>query len=108
MNHDLLRLEDVEGMNYIVQSKLRQFERKTVADKFSIKSVRKGVEHYIIDGQEYRVGNDNFIIVSPGQEVTVNIDSSTAVEGICYFLEPEIISQIRFANHHAKGYRSSF
>ncbi len=101
MNHNLLKIEDVKGLNYIVQSKLTHFERKTIADKFSIKSVKKGIEHYVINGQQYRVGNHNFIIVSPGQEVQVNIDSSSAVEGTCYFMEPNLVNQIRYANHHS-------
>ena len=101
MNHDIIRIEDAEGLNYIVQSKLTHFDRKTIADKFSIKSVHQGVEHYVINDAEYQVEKRNFIIVNPGQEVEVNIDSISTVEGVCIFLEPKLVNQIRFAIHNS-------
>lgn len=91
------KLEDDDGSNFIIQSNLSNYHGKTIADRFSIKVVQSGKEHYRIDGINYTLADENFIIVCPGQEVAVHIDSPSAVKGTCYYLSTDLIHQIRYA-----------
>jgi AraC-like DNA-binding protein len=88
------KTEDAGGSNFIIQSNLIRYNRKTTADRFSIKAVHEGTEHYYIDGQYYPLRRDNFIVVCPGQEVEVHIDSPTRVKGICYYWSQDLMHQI--------------
>ncbi len=92
--YGIRKQEDVSGSNFVIQSSLRRFARKSVADNFSIKMVTCGTEHYTIDGQYYPLKADQFIVVSPGQQVEVEIDSLTDVEGTCFYLASELVYQI--------------
>jgi AraC-like DNA-binding protein len=91
------KIEDDGGSNFIIQSNLSNYYGKTIADKFSIKVVQSGIEHYRIDGINYTLADENFIIVCPGQEVAVHIDSPSAVKGTCYYLSTDLIHQMRYA-----------
>ena len=95
--YGIQRLEDSSGSNFVVKSSLKSYAQKSVSENFSIKAVKRGTEHYTIDGQYYPLGPDQFIVVSPGQHVEVEIESSTDVKGTCYFLSSELINQIAYA-----------
>lgn len=97
----LTKMEGIDGGNYIVQSRLKHFEDKLTSDKFSIKSVKQGLENYTISGIDHPVPQSNFVIVNPHQEVEVLIDSPSDVVGICYFFDPQLIRQVRFSSTHS-------
>ena len=88
---------DISGSNFVIHSSLKRYAQRSVADEFSIKMVHCGTEHYTIDGQYYPLEADQFIVVSPGQQVEVEIDSSTEVEGTCFYLAAELIHQVVYA-----------
>lgn len=95
--YGIRKQNDVSGSNFVIQSSLKRYTQKSVAQEFSIKMVRCGTEHYTIDGQYYPLKADQFIVVSPGQQVDVEIDSSTEVKGTCFFLTSDLIYQVIYA-----------
>lgn len=60
--------------------------------------MQSGIEYYCIDGTNYSLANQNFIVVCPGQEVAVHIDSPSEVKGTCYYLSTDLVQQIRYAH----------
>ncbi len=90
------RYHDNLFSNYVTKSTLKNFEASTTSDMFSIKYVKTGEEFYTIAGKEYRVPHNCFIITNPDQELQINIDSKSMVEGLCFFFDKELIQQIAF------------
>lgn len=97
--NSLLKVEDIDGLNYIVKSNLTSYGLKSEPRNFSIKYVSEGLEYYCIDSKEYQVKNNNFIISHPNQCIEVYVDSPTNVAGICYFFDAELIQQIVHTAH---------
>lgn len=94
----LIRKYDKEGVNYLVQSELNDFGRKNISKYFSVKYVVNGTEYYKIDGKEYLLKENNFLIVHPDQEIEVQIDSGLSTKGICYYFDSRIIHQLWNSN----------
>lgn len=82
-------------LNYVVESKLTSYFGKSVSDSFSLKWVGSGVEHYTIENKMHDVVHDNFIVVNPGQEVKAEVNYEHPVDGLCFFLDPNLLSEIK-------------
>lgn len=82
--------------NKVVVSKLRQYAKSQIADAYSVKAVWAGQEHYRINGQSFTVGEGQFLVVNPGDEVEVAIESAKAdwTTGTCLYVHPDMMDQV--------------
>jgi len=95
---NLIKHNSNDGANHIIHSNLLEYNRRNISTKYSLKTVTQGIERYLIDGVEHLVKPNQFLIVNPGQEVAVTIDSSINVEGHCFFFDTKMIKQIAYSN----------
>ncbi|GAB3511020.1 hypothetical protein GCM10027341_50040 [Spirosoma knui] len=78
-------------INYSTNS---AFYRRSSLQGYSLKYVLSGVEPYRINGQPRIVQPNQFVVVSHGSEVEVEIDSRTPVHGVCVFLSTHQIKDV--------------
>jgi AraC-like DNA-binding protein len=79
--------------NRIIHSKLTHIEKKRVQADLSLKAVIRGKEMYRLDGQTYEVSAGQFLLVNKSQEVDCWFQSAEVTEGMCVYLDPELVSQ---------------
>lgn len=60
---------------------------------FSIRYVSEGAEHYLVNGQEYRVRAGEYLLTNPHCRSTESM-SPAAVTGLCIDLMPETVTQV--------------
>lgn len=62
--------------------------------KFAIKYVGNGNEVYHVNGKRYAVQTGDYLLANRFAEGSIEIESNTAVSGICIDILPEIISDV--------------
>ena len=77
-----------------VLSALQQFERKSNTEDPSIKMVLSGSEHYKVNGRNYTLGLDHFLLVDSNEWLETVVDAKKNVKGICIFPKKELLNQI--------------
>lgn len=82
--------------NKVVVSKLRHYAKSQTADAYSVKAVWAGQEQYRINGQPFTVNAGQFLVVNPGDEVEVAIESTKAdwTAGTCLYVHPDMMDQV--------------
>lgn len=70
------------------------YYRRSLLRGYSLKFVLAGAEPYRINGQQRIIQPNQFLVVSHGSEVEVEIDSREPVHGVCVFLSTSQISDV--------------
>ena len=60
----------------------------------SIKTVSAGAETYIVEGQQYKVTPDSYLILNHGQHYASHILAETGVESFCLFFAPGLVEEV--------------
>ena len=81
-----------ENENIAVYSSLNQIEATIKNKSFAIKYVIEGTEHYETDGNKYAVHAGEYLLLNGECDVKVNINSQTAVKGLCINLQPNLLN----------------
>ncbi|HEY0976925.1 MAG TPA: AraC family transcriptional regulator [Flavobacteriales bacterium] len=72
-------------------SRLQHFDRELPIRGFSVKYVRSGTEHYVVDGNSFPVRAGHYLLVNRTNRCHATIDSPTPVEGLCIDLGNDLI-----------------
>lgn len=80
--------------NTIVFSNLNYFSKPILAEGISIKFSLKGTEHYYLNHQNITLHESECFISNIPLEGQVNIESKTAVQGICVHISYDLIHEI--------------
>lgn len=78
----------------IVFSSLNDLSKKPSISKFSIKTVRKGEEVYLMNGKKHQVFANEFLIVNKDAEVGLNIDKGQLADGVCLYPPEKLLKEI--------------
>lgn len=98
LKQGLVRLDDSTKKNFLIKSTdIRKLKVKGITSMFSLKYVKRGEEVYTIDGLEYRVPSNNFILTNPEQEIDIDFESEVGSDGACFFFDTELVRQISFS-----------
>jgi AraC family transcriptional regulator len=87
---NIMRFEN----NVLVFSDLKGFHRREKSSCFAIRYVTQGVEHYNFYGQDYPVGQGQYLMSNACQEGYVEIDEKERTTGICIGIDPDIVSAV--------------
>ena len=79
------------SMDYSV---LKQFYSKNSFRNFSIKYVIEGAEFYNVNGADFKIESDQYLLAGKQSSGEVTVNSQKNVRGICIDLMPEIISEV--------------
>lgn len=85
------RCQDNSLEGDFVLSDITQIEHSTDASRSSIKLVLSGVEDYNVNGNRYKLGIDQFLIVDKHSKVNLNINDKKGVKGVCIFADQKLI-----------------
>lgn len=80
--------------NQLHYSVFKEYNRPLTFRGFAIKYVIDGLERYKINGQNYDLKSNEFLLANPNSFGEAVIDSKKSVKGICINLESEIISEV--------------
>lgn len=80
-----------ELKNYIVRSSIDSFEQESNNSGLSLKYVLSGTERYQVDGEKHDLKEGHFLLVNKGQRIRCNIDSSKKVEGLCIYIDDDLV-----------------
>lgn len=80
--------------NVIIHSKVNFFDRHESDSGLSIKLTLQGQENYRIDGRVFRVREGEYLVVNKGQQFDCFMESRDITEGICIYLDPNIVENI--------------
>ncbi len=75
-------------------SVLKEFYSKKPYRDFSIKYVLSGTEHYLINGKQYDVKNNEYLLANKFSEGHAEVNSKEFVKGICICLSQDILSEV--------------
>lgn len=75
-------------------SLLQNFHSAVPFRSFSIKYVVEGCENYEVNGKNYAIKTGNYLLANNFSEGCVEIESKTAVVGICIDIEPVVLSEV--------------
>lgn len=81
--------------NKVIYSSLNSFESKRSSRGLSVKYVHRGNENYYLGDKRYAVNAGQFLLVNHQQEVATAVHSRVAVEGICLYFDPEMVSDCK-------------
>jgi AraC family transcriptional regulator len=70
-----------------------EFHRKMVQQGYGLKYVWSGKEQYRVNGQRHSVTEGQFLLVSHGSNCEVEIRNQQSVEGFCFYLPEQLVSQ---------------
>ena len=99
--NSIQKIRSQKERSYIVISSIQQYSKQYIAQNFSVKYVDKGLEQYKINGQAHDLPEQNMLVVNPGQEIEIEVDTIENVNGKCFFFDPLLISQILYAKHNS-------
>lgn len=80
--------------NRLVWSSFRRLEARAHNRGLSFKYVRQGEEEYCVAGKHELVRAGEFLLVGDKREVEVSIKSSEAVQGICIYLDLDLLREV--------------
>lgn len=79
--------------NFIISS-LKKFEREMHSETPSIKMVLSGEEQYSVNGRNYSLAANQYLLVDDNEWIKTSIDSKKNVKGICIFPEKELLNEV--------------
>lgn len=91
---------DASGSSRIILSEYKSFEHSLQSDVLSLKYVLDGVEEYTVNGKSHLVQAGQFLLVQPGDEVSVGWSSPDAVRGVCFYFDDAFTREF-FQNGHS-------
>ena len=68
---------------------------------YSLKIVLDGVEHYQIDGNNYKLESGQMLVVNQGEDLRALVDSKNITEGICIYPSQELVNEALYARMHS-------
>ncbi len=80
--------------NKVIHTTLKQFEKYEPDSGLSMKFCLDGKEHYRMNGSQHEVTSGKFLLVNRRRDLHCWIDSEKAVEGICYYVDEEIVKDV--------------
>lgn len=78
----------------IFHSRVTRFVKDERDSGLSIKLVLDGCEQYKVDGVNHSVRSGHYFLINEHQGFQCNVDSPTEVEGLCIYLDPDLVYQI--------------
>jgi AraC family transcriptional regulator len=78
--------------NFVIYSSLTQFDAVVPFRNFAIKYVSEGTEHYTVNGRDYPLKNNEYLLGNKTCVGQVAVDSKKYVKGICIDIEQDILS----------------
>ncbi|NVK28487.1 MAG: helix-turn-helix transcriptional regulator [Flavobacteriia bacterium] len=90
---------DASGSSRIVLSEYKSFEHSLQSDVLSLKYVLEGVEEYTVNGKSHLVQAGQFLLVQPGDQVSVGWSSPEAVRGVCFYFDDVFTSEYLQSGH---------
>lgn len=87
-------IDPENSANRLVWSSFRRLEAQTHNRGLSFKYVRQGVEEYCVSGKHEEVRAGEFLLVGDDREVEVCIKSSESVQGICIYLDLDLLREV--------------
>jgi AraC family transcriptional regulator len=94
---DLLTLVS-QRQNNIVISSLKEFYKPVLSEGFSIKYVIEGVERYQINGKNYLIDTDRYLLSNQTIGGHVEIESKKQVKGVCINIMPSLFAEVLSSN----------
>ncbi|MEN0005991.1 MAG: AraC family transcriptional regulator [Bacteroidota bacterium] len=88
------------ALNRIIYSSVKSFEYENWSDSVTIKYVLQGKEIYHLDGKEYPVNQGQLLLFDGARRVGVSIQEKEVVEGICIFLDVEMLAKYEHYQKH--------
>jgi len=82
--------------NLVLRARARRHRVTSYAGPLSIKTVARGRVAWIIRHRELVVDSSSFLVVSAGEEYSMNIDAETPVETCCVFFAPGFVERVAF------------
>ncbi len=80
------------GGNNIIKSSLKECYQKVSSSPVSIKIPVAGNEIYTVNGTEYNIAPNYYLLVNRGDEVKVVVDSNELVQGKCIYLDDRLVN----------------
>ncbi|NAY93071.1 AraC family transcriptional regulator [Muricauda sp. JGD-17] len=77
----------------VLFSNLTEFRAHSLTENYSLKLVFHGAEQYIVNGQKKTVGQNQFLLVPPGQELETRIKANESVKGVCAYFSKEAFEE---------------
>lgn len=94
MQKDFITLNDSNSRGKLILSNVKQFERKSYTDNPSVKIALSGKEQYRIDGRDYTLETNRFIIVDNNSSEELTIDAKEVVKGICIYPNKDLLNEV--------------
>jgi AraC family transcriptional regulator len=82
------------GTNILDYSLISNLKANFKFRAFSIKYAVDGIEHYTVNGNEYRVDSGKYILGNKLSEGSILISSQKPVEGICIDIQQDFLSEV--------------
>lgn len=79
--------------NFIL-SNLKKFERHAHSTAPSIKFVLSGQEQYSINGRNYSLSANQYLLVDDSEWINTVVDSNESVKGVCIYPEKELLNEV--------------
>jgi AraC family transcriptional regulator len=90
-----LQLLSLNFKNQIFHSLVHQFARDENDSGLSVKMVVNGHEKYRIGNRFHNITSGHFLVVNEHQQFECRVKSPEIVEGLCFYLEPQTVADIR-------------
>lgn len=87
--------------NKVIHTRLKKFDKFEPDSGLSMKFCLEGTEHYRIRDNSYAVTAGKFLLVNRHTPIYCHIDSEEAVEGICYYVDEDLVQEIWDTNTSA-------
>ncbi|MEM1000867.1 MAG: AraC family transcriptional regulator [Bacteroidota bacterium] len=80
--------------NVVLHSRVTAFDRREADSGLSLKLALTGTENYTIGHLTHRIRPGYFLLVNEHQQFHCQVRAREAVEGICIYLDPELVQEI--------------
>lgn len=82
------------GDSKCVHSNLSFFEKEDEASPLSVKFVLKGTEEYRINGQGFKLHDNQFLVVNNGDDVVTRVKGKQSAQGLCVYPPQGLINEV--------------
>jgi AraC-like DNA-binding protein len=95
---------NLQSINKVIYSSLKDMDIKLLHKGVSLKYVVKGCEKYEINNKQYQVNAGEFLIVNHNSDVRCTIKDYKSVDGVCIYLDESLIKEVINENDEDKNY----
>ena len=89
-----------DNENIVMFTSIKNIDKQLVFNNFSIKYVISGEETYNINGVDYVLKKNDYVLCNQFCEGKVFINSPNSVKGICIDISPDLVAEV-LASYHA-------